>query len=69
MAEPRPDKRMSASDRHWRRSCPLVHDRALSCTVPGRATPYSRPPGESVQGFRNEQPIAITLATRNRLAP
>lgn len=63
-------KRMSAVfDRHCR-SWLLVHDRARSCTVLGRATPFhAGPRGESVQRFRNERPIAITLATRNRLPP
>ena len=62
-------KRMSVFDRHCR-SWLFVHDRARSCTVLGRATPFhAGPRGESVQGFRNERPIAITLATRNRLPP
>ena len=62
MVEPRPDKWMSAADRHCRRaiirvrSYRIVHARVRYLDG---ATPYSsRPGGESVQGFRNEQPIA-----------
>lgn len=62
MVEPRPDKWMSAADRHCRRAIVRVHSyRIVHARVRylDGATPYSsRPGGESVQGFRNEQPIA-----------
>lgn len=55
---------------HADRNTVFVAVRVRSYTIVQTWTKHAitEPPGESVQGFRNEPPIPITFATRNRSA-